>query len=138
MSESVHSSRRWRAGGITGPYEVGGDPTQRGIGLDAHALGRWSAAVEVGADVVGDVATVERGDICRVDRMQQVTHCEYARPAGTQRRVDDRAQRAGIYVESSGACQLVVGDPVPGENDSDSASVKLAGTTDTGWLGDSN
>lgn len=31
--------------------------------MDVYSLGRWSAAVEVGADLVGDVAAVERGDV---------------------------------------------------------------------------
>ena len=66
----------------------------------------------MGAHGVGHVPAVERGDVGRVDGVQQVSRGEDARMTGTQGRIDQRPAGAGIHDQSSGTRELVVGHPV--------------------------
>ena len=73
--------------------------------------------LQVAPDLLADEPSVERGDVSGVDRVEKVAGGEDAVGARPQRRVDDGTTVAGVHVDATQSRQLVVGDPVTGEDD---------------------
>jgi hypothetical protein len=72
---------------------------------------------EIAQRVFGDGAAIERGNVCGVDGVGEVSDREDARATGGLGGVDEGATGMAVHFESCGAGQFVVWCPVAGEDD---------------------
>ena len=99
------------------PNDARVDPAHRRFGDDWHGTDGPAVVGQPGRDGGRDVAAVERADVGGLGGVQQVAGGEDARPLGAQRAVDARRAAARHHRQPGAAGQLVVGDPVAGEDD---------------------
>ena len=112
------SRKRSRGGGCPSPAAGSARPRRAG----ARAVSRtWrrplAGTAQVRGDRRGHVATVEGADVGRLGGVQQVPGREHPGRGRPQRRVDQWAERAAVELAAGHHRQLVVGDPVRGEDD---------------------
>ena len=104
------------------------DPTERRLAHDRHPLPRPLAVLEVPSDTGRRVTPAQRGHVRLLGAVQEVARREDARPGAAQRGIHGRATRGRVELQAGHHGQLVIGDPVGGEDD----GVALDGSRPTG------